>query len=669
MFPNRWITAGATAAWMAFFLLPEPRLAWLAVPACVLAMLVMPERPIVATAIVLASSGLMAIDGRPFGDVELLLPTFASLNWLGRSGRPIPIGIVAVAGFTLTSMLRPSLWLSALLSAGTVYGIAWGFGVLVHRRAVAAAAAVRVAEQAAAVDIEELATASAAGERRRLAKSTVGDLQASLASIARLARSAREWPELEWLSAIRRAADEALVALHADLATLTGDRARRSSVAAAPTGSAAPTHEDAPPTAPSPAGATAARRARALHRAAPLARRVAVGAAFALGGSVAMLVGTELLGGDWTRFAYALLAALLPLAAVAARRTPLVAAGLAATAFIGAALDMPHAPEALVPTGVALLTLCWRLASAIDPRRPWRDGWRTYLALGVTVASGVVLGVQHGRSSAGFIVLAALLTLFGAHAWAERDHVTQAEEARAARLLAHAATARLEAERNERRGMARELHDVVSHAIVGISLQAQAAAGASRAGRRAALDAIADVAAASSRELGGFAEQLRPDTSARSIAELARTGRSLGLEMRIDEGRIAPDPLAVRIVRECLTNAARYAAGATVDVRVAASDGMLEVSVRNGPASSTALIPLRPGRGSGLAGLRDEVTGRGGTFEAGPDASGFLVVARYPALDTPAPPPAEPPPPPRFPASPGPIPASPASPASPEEDA
>ncbi|MGO2113217.1 MAG: histidine kinase dimerization/phosphoacceptor domain-containing protein, partial [Pseudoclavibacter sp.] len=508
MFPNRWITAGATAAWMLFFLAPEPRLAWLALPACVLAMLVMPERPIVATAIVLASSELIALDGLPFGDVEILLPTFASLNWLGRSGRPIPIGLIAVAGFTLTSMQRPSLWLSALLSAGTVYGIAWGFGALVHRRAVAAAGAVRVSERAAAVDIEELATASAAGERRRLENSTVRRLRDTLSSIARLARSEREHPERAPLGEIRSTADGALADLHEDLETLTGDRPVRP---AHPNGaSSQPDRADRP----SPPVATpASGHLPPGETPASLAGRIAVGTAIAAAGTATMLVGTALLGGEWTRLAYLLLAALLPLAAVVARATPLLSAALAAVALIGAALDMPHAPEALVPTGAALLALCWRLASSVDLRLPWRDDWRTYIAVGVTVASGVVLGVQHGRSSAGFVVLAALLAVVGAQAWGERDRVTQAEEARAARLVARAATARLDAERNERRGIARDLHDVVSHAIVGISLQAQVATSVDGAARRAALDTIAEVAAASSRELGAFAEALGPGAS------------------------------------------------------------------------------------------------------------------------------------------------------------
>ncbi|MGO2113247.1 MAG: ATP-binding protein, partial [Pseudoclavibacter sp.] len=112
-----------------------------------------------------------------------------------------------------------------------------------------------------------------------------------------------------------------------------------------------------------------------------------------------------------------------------------------------------------------------------------------------------------------------------------------------------------------------------------------------------------------------------------------------------ERGPAAPtaDPLAMRIVRECLTNAARYAPGSGVAVRATDEAGVREVRVRNGPGTGEATAALRPGRGSGLAGLGDEVAARDGTFEAGPDASGFLVVARYPAPDSSAPSPTAPP--------------------------
>lgn len=103
--------AVASALWMTFFLVPAsgapvPSLSWLAVPVCVVAMLVLPERPIVATVAVLVASEITSLDGAAYGEVEMLLPTFAALNWLGRSGRHVVIGIVAVAGFSCTGLDR-----------------------------------------------------------------------------------------------------------------------------------------------------------------------------------------------------------------------------------------------------------------------------------------------------------------------------------------------------------------------------------------------------------------------------------------------------------------------------------------------------------------------------------------------------------------------------------
>ena len=81
---------------------------------------------------------------------------------------------------------------------------------------------------------------------------------------------------------------------------------------------------------------------------------------------------------------------------------------------------------------------------------------------------------------------------------------------------------------------------------------------------------------------------------------------------------------AYRVVQESLTNAAKHAPGAPVEVRVRRTRAGLVVSVVNAPPSS-------PGTGSGghgLVGLAERVRLAGGTLEAAPRPDGgFAVVA------------------------------------------
>jgi signal transduction histidine kinase len=64
------------------------------------------------------------------------------------------------------------------------------------------------------------------------------------------------------------------------------------------------------------------------------------------------------------------------------------------------------------------------------------------------------------------------------------------------------------------------------------------------------------------------------------------------------------------VVSEAITNAAKHAHAAVVDVRVDASDGSIRISVRDDGAGGPD-----PDRGSGLVGLKDRVEALGGTVE------------------------------------------------------
>ena len=197
----------------------------------------------------------------------------------------------------------------------------------------------------------------------------------------------------------------------------------------------------------------------------------------------------------------------------------------------------------------------------------------------------------------------------------------------------------------ERTRIARDLHDVVAHAISVIVLQA-------RGGRkllddepeeaRQALDAIertASQALAEMRRLLGLLREsdeqlaLTPQPTIALLDDLVEQVRSAGLPVEVTiEGEpieLPPgvDLTAYRIVQEALTNALRHAGPATARVVVRWGHGELDLEVSDdGPGQENGA-----GGGHGLAGIRERVAVFGGDVEAGarPDG-GFAVRARLP---------------------------------------
>jgi signal transduction histidine kinase len=196
----------------------------------------------------------------------------------------------------------------------------------------------------------------------------------------------------------------------------------------------------------------------------------------------------------------------------------------------------------------------------------------------------------------------------------------------------------------ERRRIARELHDVVGHNVSLMVIAAQGlGTGADDEARRLG-DSIATLGREAMAELATTLELLRPDGGtadsppAPSLAELPRLvdrtrWAGVGAELRI-EGRRRPVPDAVhlsgyRIVQEALTNVVRHAGArrATVSLRYGADAIGLEI-VDDGAGPSPG--PTAPGHG--LLGMRERAASSGGTLTYGRrDGGGFRVAAVLPA--------------------------------------
>ncbi|WP_322973211.1 sensor histidine kinase [Peterkaempfera griseoplana] len=199
----------------------------------------------------------------------------------------------------------------------------------------------------------------------------------------------------------------------------------------------------------------------------------------------------------------------------------------------------------------------------------------------------------------------------------------------------------------ERARLAREMHDVVSHQVSLISIQAGALQVST--GDPAAKESAHTIRELSVRTLdelrhmvgvlraaGGTTQDLTPQPT---LADLPRLIDDSGLDAhRALEwgGRTWPEAVeraAYRTVQEALTNVRKHAPGARVTVAVRADGDLLQVEVRNGPPDGTADAPELPGGGHGLVGLRERAQLLGGTLAAGPcGEGGFLVRAALPIL-------------------------------------
>lgn len=204
----------------------------------------------------------------------------------------------------------------------------------------------------------------------------------------------------------------------------------------------------------------------------------------------------------------------------------------------------------------------------------------------------------------------------------------------------------------ERRRIARELHDVVAHSM---SVMVVQAGGARRIGERDPARAAAAAeqiertgreALAEMRRLLGVlrvdhAETLlTPQPGMAQLGALVDRARDAGLPVDLTvegEARALPagvDLAGYRIVQEALTNTMKHAGSAPTSVRVRYGDDALELEVadRGGGALASA-GPGGDGAGHGLVGMRERARVVGGELHAGPRAGGgFDVRARLPLV-------------------------------------
>ncbi|MEU5660732.1 histidine kinase [Streptomyces sp. NPDC047737] len=230
----------------------------------------------------------------------------------------------------------------------------------------------------------------------------------------------------------------------------------------------------------------------------------------------------------------------------------------------------------------------------------------------------------------------AVALAWGVGVWLRNTRALEAERRR--RVAEDTRTA-------ERARIARELHDVVTHHVTAMVVQAEAARYLTAAPDRLdqSLTAVTDTGRRAITDLRHLLDLLNPDHGTQAtpppvggLLSLVEQTRRAGQPVQFtEEGAPAEstgsaDLVAYRVVQESLTNALKYAHGSATSVRVRHSEK--EISVEVGTDGSSSKAASTGGSGRGLAGLRERVGVLGGDFSADrqPDG-GFLVRARIPA--------------------------------------
>jgi signal transduction histidine kinase len=342
--------------------------------------------------------------------------------------------------------------------------------------------------------------------------------------------------------------------------------------------------------------------------------------------------------------------AVLPLGAVAAvslvwrMRWPVRVLGVNLAASL--AIELISGPDDYpVALGLVLLASIYSAAAHTLDRDETAAG--ALLVASVPVLTGAHaldydLNDPSGRTNTfiGFVFL--VITFRGA--WLAGKWMQQ-RRARQRVLVAEREEQAREALRAERARIARELHDVLAHAISVIVLQARGARHAlaeQPQEARGAIDAIERTASLALGEMRRLlnviraddgAPALTPQPSLAQIEPLITEVRAAGLPVELQvEGTTCELPpgvdlCAYRVVQEALTNSLKHAGSATAQVLVRYGADTLEVEVAD-TGAGTVNGDLA---GLGLAGMRERVALFGGDLESGPSPDGgYLVRARLP---------------------------------------
>lgn len=313
---------------------------------------------------------------------------------------------------------------------------------------------------------------------------------------------------------------------------------------------------------------------------------------------------------------------------------------------------IPLAAAACSLAAVAVLLLCWPPVS--DDTAPClllfvlgevfalsslRDGLIASVASAALVIGASSVG--HLGTPMLYVPFLPLAAMIGRILQLQQRLVLQ-ERSRQAVLAEKAAA-------DERRRIAREVHDVIAHSLSVTMLHLTGARralqqdhdvdeavdgllDAERLGRQAMSDIRRTVGLLGSRDGQPARYTVEPGLS--DIPDLVSTFAAAGL--RVDSQLdAAPETITAgvgltlyRVAQESLANIAKHAPDSSVQLRLRVNDATATLSVHN--ELMRPISQIQPG--AGLPGMRQRVEALAGEFEAGPNADGWTVRARVPIV-------------------------------------
>jgi signal transduction histidine kinase len=274
--------------------------------------------------------------------------------------------------------------------------------------------------------------------------------------------------------------------------------------------------------------------------------------------------------------------------------------------------------------------------------------------LAATVIGGGQMVVP---ASIGGVALMALAWAAGENTWASRVYAGQQAERMAERAAAATAERAAQVRRalaDERAEIARELHDIVAHAMSLIAVRAGAARmviDTDPAQAREALSIIETTTRQSLQEMRLLVGVLRdpqqrhPDLSPvpglgdldRLVADTAAAGVAVEMSISGVVRALSPaaDLCAYRILQEALTNVVRHAGPTRARLQISYRPEAVSLEViDDGPPEDVVRLPMsRAGSGHGLVGMRERAALFGSELAAGPHAGGFRVQASLRTTD------------------------------------
>jgi PAS domain S-box-containing protein len=195
---------------------------------------------------------------------------------------------------------------------------------------------------------------------------------------------------------------------------------------------------------------------------------------------------------------------------------------------------------------------------------------------------------------------------------------------------------------DERRRIARELHDTTAQNLAALSMNLAMLAGALGDSERsrailAECDSLTDECLKEVRSLSymlhpPLLDELGLESALRAFIAMyeRRTNVAVKLTLKNQIGRLRPEvELGVfRIAQESLFNVQRHSGSDTVEIQLARSGSMFEVSIRDwGKGVDSEVVRSKS---LGIAGMRERVRLLGGELEIGPANPGAIVRARFP---------------------------------------